>query len=53
MTEAIDDCTEAINLDGSYLKAYIKRAKWYAKNWYNQISDYNDLVQYVTSASRG
>ena len=29
MTEAIDDCTEAINLDGSYLKAYIKRGKWY------------------------
>jgi hypothetical protein len=31
MTEAIDDCTEAINLDGSYLKAYLKRAKWYVK----------------------
>ena len=29
MTEAIDDCTEAINLDGTYLKAYLKRAKWY------------------------
>ena len=31
MTEAIDDCTEAINLDGSYLKAYLKRAKWYVE----------------------
>ncbi len=31
MTEAIDDCTEAVNLDGSYLKAYLKRAKWYGK----------------------
>ena len=29
MTEAIDDCTEAIKLDGSYLKAYLKRARRY------------------------
>lgn len=26
--EAIEDCTKALELDSTYLKAYIKRAKW-------------------------
>jgi len=29
MNEAIDDCTKAIELDDKYLKAYLRRAKWY------------------------
>ena len=28
MDSAIEDCTKAIELDSSYLKAYLKRAKW-------------------------
>ena len=28
MHSAIEDCTKAIELDSSYLKAYLKRAKW-------------------------
>jgi len=26
--EAIEDCTKAIELDGNYVKAYLRRAKW-------------------------
>ena len=29
MNEAIDDCTKAIELDEKYVKAYLRRAKWY------------------------
>ena len=29
MTEAIDDCSKAIELDDKYVKAYLRRAKWY------------------------
>jgi len=29
--EAIDDCTKAIELDEKYVKAYLRRAKWYVK----------------------
>ena len=28
-TEAIEDCTKAIELDDKYIKAYLRRAKWY------------------------
>jgi len=28
-TEAIEDCTKAIELDDKYVKAYLRRAKWY------------------------
>jgi len=31
MTEAIDDCSKAIELDDKYTKAYLRRAKWYVK----------------------
>jgi len=27
--EAIEDCTKAIELDDKYVKAYLRRAKWY------------------------
>jgi len=27
--EAIEDCTKAIELDNKYVKAYLRRAKWY------------------------
>ena len=27
---AIEDCNKAIELDPDYLKAYMRRAKWYA-----------------------
>jgi len=29
LTEAIEDCTKAIELDDKYVKAYLRRAKWY------------------------
>jgi len=29
VNEAIDDCTKAIELDDKYVKAYLRRAKWY------------------------
>ena len=28
-TDAIEDCTNAIELDDKYIKAYLRRAKWY------------------------
>lgn len=29
LNQAIDDCTSAIRLDDSYIKAYLRRAQWY------------------------
>ncbi|XP_046859863.1 dnaJ homolog subfamily C member 7-like [Xenia sp. Carnegie-2017] len=47
MTEAIDDCTEAIKLDGSYLKAYMKRAKCYmeSENYEEAVRDYEKVCK--------
>ncbi|XP_028403003.1 dnaJ homolog subfamily C member 7-like [Dendronephthya gigantea] len=47
MTEAVDDCTEAINLDGSYLKAYIKRAKCYmeTEKYEEAVRDYEKICK--------
>jgi len=33
VNEAIDDCTKAIELDDKYVKAYLRRAKWYVTGW--------------------
>lgn len=29
MDDAINDCSNAIELDDTYIKAYLRRAKWY------------------------
>lgn len=29
LNQAIEDCTSAITLDDSYIKAYLRRAQWY------------------------
>lgn len=29
LDQAIDDCTSAIKLDDTYIKAYLRRAQWY------------------------
>uniref|UniRef100_A0A3B4WH33 Uncharacterized protein n=1 Tax=Seriola lalandi dorsalis TaxID=1841481 RepID=A0A3B4WH33_SERLL len=30
LNQAIEDCTSAIKLDDTYIKAYLRRAQWYA-----------------------
>lgn len=30
LNQAIDDCSSAIKLDDTYIKAYLRRAQWYA-----------------------
>lgn len=29
LDQAIDDCSKAIKLDDTYIKAYLRRAQWY------------------------
>lgn len=29
LNQAIDDCSSAIKLDDTYIKAYLRRAQWY------------------------
>lgn len=30
LEQAIEDCTKAIKLDETYIKAYLRRAQWYS-----------------------
>ena len=36
-TECIEDCTKAINLDATYIKPYLRRAKWYVPYSYSKL----------------
>lgn len=47
ITEAIDDCSEAIKLDGTYLKAYLKRAKscMEAEKYQEAVRDYEKIFR--------
>lgn len=33
LEQAIEDCTKAIKLDETYIKAYLRRAQWYVLNF--------------------
>ena len=37
LEEAIQDCTKAIELDDTYLKAYMRRAKWLVNQYSGMI----------------
>ena len=39
-TECIEDCTKAINLDATYIKPYLRRAKWYVPYCYSKLCLY-------------
>lgn len=44
---AIEDCTKAIDLNNSYLKAYLRRAKLYeeADKLEESLADYNKIIE--------
>lgn len=33
LEQAIEDCTKAIKLDETYIKAYLRRAQWYVQDF--------------------
>lgn len=44
LEQAIEDCTKAIKLDETYIKAYLRRAQWYV--WFSHLWDRFVMILY-------